>query len=264
MSGIPGMTELRSLSKAGLSQVTLIFSDDTDLYRARQLVSERLQQVSEELPPGLAPKLAPFATGLGEIFYYTVEYRPNVADKPASRRDQLMQLKWIQDYQIKPLLRQTPGIAEVNTSGGYEKVYTVEPDPERLLQSGISILDLANRIQENTRNAGGGWVELGGEQLTVRANSRLTHMEDLGTIPLKFAGNSKPLRVQDVASIGISTRFRTGASTVDGQEAVIGSAIMMAGGNSRVVATAVREKLLAIQAKLSSQFEIQTLYDRSD
>ena len=125
MSGIPGMIELRSLSKSGLSQVTMIFEDGTDLYRARQLVSERLQEAVEDLPPGLTPRLAPVATGLGEIFYYGVDYRAGATNKPATRREQLMALKLIQDYQIKPLLRQTRGIAEVNTSGGYDKVFEI-------------------------------------------------------------------------------------------------------------------------------------------
>ena len=264
MSGIPGMIELRSLSKSGLSQVTMIFKDGTDLYRARQLVSERLQQVGEDLPPGLTPKLAPIATGLGEIFYYGVDYRADATNKPATRREQLMELKLIQDYQIKPLLRQTPGIAEVNTSGGYQKVYVIQPDPARLMSAGISLTELADKLAENTRNAGGGLVEVGGEQITIRANSRVSSAEELALLPLKFGGGVKPLLVGDVASVGIGTSYRTGASTEMGEESLLGAAIMTAGENSRLVSRAVKAKLAEIQAKLPPDVEIHTLYDRSD
>jgi len=264
MSGIPGMIELRSLSKSGLSQVTMIFEDGTDLYRARQLVSERLQQVGEDLPPGLTPKLAPIATGLGEIFYYGLDYRADATNKPATRRDQLMALKLIQDYQIKPLLRQTKGIAEVNTSGGYEKVYVIQPDPARLMSAGLTLTELADKLAENTRNAGGGLVEIGGEQITIRANSRVTLAEELATLPLKFGGGVKPLLVGDVASVGIGTSYRAGASTEMGEESLLGAAIMTAGENSRLVSRAVGEKLKEIQAKLPPGVEIHTLYDRSD
>lgn len=264
MSGIPGMIELRSLSKSGLSQVTMIFKDGTDLYRARQLVSERLQQVGEDLPPGLTPKLAPIATGLGEIFYYGVDYRPDATNKPATRREQLMALKVIQDYQIKPLLRQTPGIAEVNTSGGYEKVYVIQPDPARLMSAGISLTELADKLAENTRNAGGGLVEVGGEQITIRANSRVNSAEELASLPLKFGGGVKPLLVSDVASVGIGISYRAGASTEMGEESLLGATIMTAGENSRLVSRAVKAKLAEIQAKLPPGVEVHTLYDRSE
>ena len=264
MSGIPGMVELRSLSKSGLSQVTMIFEDGTDLYRARQLVSERLQQVGEELPPGLTPKLAPIATGLGEIFYYGVDYQRDATNKPATRREQLMALKLIQDYQIKPLLRQTRGIAEVNTSGGYEKVYVIQPDPARLMSAGLTLTELSDKLAENMRNAGGGFVEIGGEQITIRANSRVTRAEELALLPLKFGGGVKPLLVGDVATVGIGTSFRTGASTENGEESLLGAAIMTAGENSRLVSIAVGAKLKEIQAKLPPGVEIRTLYDRSD
>ena len=264
MSGIPGMIELRSLSKSGLSQVTMIFEDGTDLYRARQLVSERLQQVTQDLPPGLTPKLAPIATGLGEIFYYGVDYAPGATNKPATRRDQLMALKLIQDYQIKPLLRQTPGVAEVNTSGGYEKMFVVQPDPARLLSVGMTLTELADKVAENTRNAGGGLVELGGEQITIRANSRITRADQLAELPLKFGAGIQPILVRDVATVGIGTSFRIGASTENGEESLLGAAIMTAGENSRLVSVAVGEKLKEIQAKLPPGVEIRTLYDRSE
>ncbi|MFO1460522.1 MAG: CusA/CzcA family heavy metal efflux RND transporter [Verrucomicrobiota bacterium] len=264
MSGIPRMTGFRSLSKPGLSQVTMIFEDGTDLYRARQLVSERLQQVKGALPPGLTPRLAPISTGLGEIFYYSVDYAPGATNRPASRRDQLMQLKLLQDYLIKPMLRQTPGIAEVNTSGGYEKVHLIQPDPDRLTQMGMTVRGLADRVAENTRNAGGGLVEIGGEQVNIRADTRAAKPEQLAAVPLKFAAGVKPVRVGDVATVGIGAGYRTGASTEMGEEALIGAAIMMAGGNSRIVSRAVAARLDEIRHKLPPGIEIRTLYDRSE
>ena len=141
MAGMPGMVELRSLSKFGLSQITMIFRDDVDIYRTRQLVTERLSGVLEALPPGLTPKLAPIATGLGEIYYYALEFTDGATNKPASRQEQLMALKLIQDYQVKPMLRITRGVAEVNTSGGYEKQIVIQPDPARLFSVGMSLSD---------------------------------------------------------------------------------------------------------------------------
>ena len=264
MAGLPGMVELRSLSKFGLSQVTMTFRDGVDLYRTRQLVAERLQGVLDELPPGLTPKLAPIATGLGEIFYYALEFTESATNKPASHREQLMALKLIQDYQIKPLLRATPGVAEVNTSGGYDKQIVIMPDPARLASAGMALSDLAERIGQNTHNAGGGMVEIGGEQIVIRANSRVATTEEIAKTPLKFGSGVKPLLVGDVATVGIGSAFRTGASTDQGEEALIGAAIMLAGENSRIVASGVREKLTEIQTKLPPGVMVRPLYDRAE
>jgi cobalt-zinc-cadmium resistance protein CzcA len=264
MGGIPGMVEFRSLSKSGLSQVTMIFEDGTDLYRARQLVTERLQQAAEDLPPGLTPKLAPIATGLGEIFYYVVDYRADAPNKPASRREQLMQLKLIHDYQIKPQLRQTRGVAEINVSGGYDKMFVIQPDPARLRSVGLSLPAFAAKIAENTRNAGGGIVDLGGEQVTLRANSRVTTTADILQLPLKFGGGAKAILVGDVAEVAIGSGYRTGASTEGGQEVLLGAAIMTAGGNSRLVSRALAERLREIQEKLPPGIAVHTVYDRSE
>ena len=264
MAGLPGMVELRSLSKFGLSQVTMTFEDGVDLYRTRQLVSERLSGAFDELPPGLTPKLAPIATGLGEIYYYTVEFTDSATNKPATRTEQLMALKLIQDYQIKPMLRATRGVAEVNTSGGYDKQIVVQPDPARLISAGMTLSDLAERVGENTRNAGGGQVEIGGEQIVIRANSRVTAPKEIEKIPLKFGGSVKPLLVGDVASVGIGHSFRTGASTCQGEEALVGAAIMLAGENSRLIARAVGAKLQEIQTKLPPGVRVRPLYDRGE
>ena len=264
MAGLPDMVELRSLSKFGLSQVTMTFRDGIDLYRVRQLVTERLSGVLDELPPGLAPKLAPVATGLGEIFYYSLDYTLDASHKPATREEQLMALAQIQEYQVKPLLRGTAGVAEVNTSGGYEKQIVIQPDPARLAASGLSLDQLAEIVEQNTLNAGGGYVEIGGEQLIVRATTRVTTLEEIASLPLKFTGAVKPMVLSEVATVGIGSGFRTGASTDDGREALVGAAIMLVGENSRLVAQAVREKLSEIQEKLPAGVAIRPLYDRSD
>ena len=263
MAGLPGMVELRSLSKFGLSQVTMVFEDEIDIYRTRQLVSERLASVVEEIPPGLTPKLAPIATGLGEIFYYSLDYRPEATNKPPTREEQLTTLKIIQDYTVKPLLRSTPGVAEVNTSGGYDRQILVFPKTARLLSVGMSVDEVAARIAENTENVGGGLVEIGGEQIVIRANSRVTNLDQIRKIPLKFGAGIAPLVVGDVAEVSLGHSFRTGASTVNAQEALIGAAIMLAGENSRLVARAVREKLQAIQQKLPPEIMLTPVYDRA-
>ena len=264
MAGLPGLVELRSLSKFGLSQVTMVFADGTDVFRTRQLVSERLQSVLDLLPPGFSPRLAPITTGLGEIYYFAVDFTAAATNKPASRVDQLRALKLIHDYQIKPLLRNTPGLAEVNLSGGYDKQIVISPDPARLLSVGMSFSEVAEKIAENTRNVGGGLVELGGEQIVIRANTRVTQLDQISTLPLRFGAGVQPILVRDVATVGIGSSYRTGASTHDGEEALVGAAIMLMGENSRLVARAVRDKLAEIQTKLPPGVRIEPLYDRAD
>jgi cobalt-zinc-cadmium resistance protein CzcA len=264
MAGLPGMIELRSLSKFGLSQIRMTFEDDVDVYRIRQLVSERLPVAVEKLPAGLQPRLAPISTALGEIFYYSVEFTPETPNKPPTRYEQLQSLKEIQEYVISPLLRATPGVAEVNTSGGYERQIVIMPDPARLASVGLSLEELVHAIGENTENVGGGLVEIGGEQIVIRANSRVSTTEEIAQLPLKFAGSAQPLLVQDVAQVGIGSGYRTGAATVNGDEGVVGGALMLAGGNSRIVARDVAAKLAHIQEKLPPGVEVRPLYNRSD
>jgi cobalt-zinc-cadmium resistance protein CzcA len=264
MAGLPDMVELRSLSKFGLSQVTMTFKDGVDLYRTRQLVTERLQGVLDDLPEGLSPKLAPIATGLGEIFYYSLDYTPDAKDKPATREQQLTALRQIQEYTVKPLLRGTPGVAEVNTSGGYERQLVIQPNPSKLAAAGLSLDKLAEIVSQNTLNAGGGYVEIGGEQLIVRAPTRVTTADEIARLPLKFGAGVRPILVSEVATVGIGSSYRTGASTHEGEEALVGAAIMLAGDNTRLVAQAVRTKLEQIQEKLPIGVSIKALYDRSD
>ena len=264
MAGLPEMVELRSLSKFGLSQITMTFKDGVDLYRTRQLATERLQSVLDELPTGLTPKLAPIATGLGEIFYYTLDYTAEAKDKPATREAQLMALWQIQEYTVKPLLRSTHGVAEVNRSGGYERELIIQPDPAKLAAAGLSLDALAKMVEQNTKNAGGGSIEIGGEQLIIRAPTRVTSAEEIAKLPLKFGAGVRPILLSDVATVGIGSSFRTGASTHEGQEALVGAAIMLAGENTRLVAQAVRAKLGEIQEKLPQGVSIKPVYDRSE
>ena len=264
MSGLPGLTELRSLSKFGLSQVTMTFQDGADIYRLRQLVTERLAHAQERLPAGIVPSLAPISTGLGEIVYYTVRYRADAADRPADRADQLRALRQLHDFTIKPLLRATPGLAEVNAIGGYERQIVIEPDPKKLADAGVSFDQLADVITRSTENAGGGLIELGAEAIVVRADTRVRTLDELANLPVKFIGAAQPLLVRDLASVGIGSAVRTGASTEDGEETVTGAAVMLAGENSRLVARAAVARLKEIQEKLPPGIELRVVYDRSD
>src|SRR6266540_101047 len=263
MAGLPGMEEMRSLTKFGLSQVTLNFTDGTDIYRARQLVAERLQGVLEQLPTGALPKLAPITTGLGEIFYYNVQYAANATNKPATELDQLIELTEIQKYIIKPMLRTIPGIAEINESGGYEKQFVIQPKPDALTQVNMTFSELADLVAQNAENSGGGIISRGGEQLTIRAVSRVTDEAEIENLPLKFGAAVKPLLVKDVAEVELGTKFRTGAATLNGKETVIGTTMMLAGQNSREVAQRVKARIKEIQSKLPEGVELNIQYDRS-
>jgi len=263
MAGIPGLTELRSLSKFGLSQINLIFEDGTDLFRSRQLVTERLQTVGDSLPKGLSPKLAPISTGLGEIYYYVVEFAPDATNKPAGREAQLMELKLIHDYLIKPRLRSTPGLAEVNASGGFEKQIAVQPDAEKLKSAGLSFSEIVAVIEENVENAGGSIIQLGGETVSVRAAGRVQTAAEIAELPLRFGARTTPLRIGDVAEVAIGKAVRTGTATYNGEEALLGAALMLTGENSRIVAKRVDDKLKEIQAKLPRGVQIVPVYDRT-
>ncbi len=263
LAGLPGVEEMRSLTKFGLSQITLQFSDTTDIFRARQLVAERLQTAMENLPKGTSPKLAPISTGLGEIFYYSVNYKADAKNLPATEQEQLLQLSEIQEYLIKPLLRTVKGIAEINGTGGYERQFVVQPKPEALERIGMTFSELAAIIAENVENAGGGIISRGGEQLTIRAVSRVNTVEDLANLPIKFGAAIKPMLVKDVAEVVTGVKFRTGAATLNGKETVIGTTLMLAGENSREVAERVKLRIAEIQTKLPEGVEIQAQYDRS-
>jgi cobalt-zinc-cadmium resistance protein CzcA len=263
LAGLPGVEEMRSITKFGLSQITLQFKDHTDIFRARQLVAERLQGALELLPKGVLPKLAPISTGLGEILYYSLNYRADAKAKPATELEQLIVLSELQEYVIKPRLRTVPGIAEINGTGGYQKQYVIQPKPEALIERNLTFSELAALVAQNVENAGGGIINRQGQQFTIRAISRVETIEDIANLPLKFGASAQPLRLKDVADVKLGTKFRTGAATLDGHETVIGTVMMLAGENSREVSLRVKARLAEIQAKLPEGVEIQTQYDRS-
>jgi heavy metal efflux system protein len=264
LGGVAGVTEMRSLSRFGLSQITLQFTDKTDVYRARQLVTERLQGASDSLPSGLTPKLIPITTGLGEVFYYSIDYSPDARNAPATREAQLMELWQIQEYIIKPQLRTVPGVAEVNAYGGYVKQIVVQPKIDKLRDAGLTVNDLARVVGENVENTGGGIVNAGNEQLVIRGVGRVISPQEIAELPVKFAAGVMPMRVKDLAEVQIGHAFRTGAATHGGQEAVVGVVMMLMGENSHAVAERVAEKVNEIQKRLPAGIVIEQEYNRKN
>jgi len=264
MQGLPGLVEMRSISRFGLSQVTLVFEDHADIFRARQLVTERMQNVQAQLPSETQPRLAPITTGLGEVFFYTLDYAAEATNKPATRYEQLLELRQIQEWVIKPLLRSSHGVAEINTSGGYEKQIVVLPQPAKMMDAGLSFDELASVIGENVENAGGGIVQRGGQQITIRSVGRVQTLDEIANLPIKFGARVLPMLVKDVADVGVGSNFRTGASTVNGQEGIVCWVLMLSGANSRVVAEKAEERLKEIRDKLPHGIEVRTVYNRSE
>ncbi len=253
MSGLPDVTEVRSLSRYGLSQVTVVFNDHVDIYFARQLVLERLQAAKEEIPAGFGnPTMGPIATGLGEIFLYIVE----------SEKYSPMELRTIQDWIIKPQLRTAAGVTEVNSVGGDVKQFQVLPDPNKLLAYGISLRELFEALAQNNANAGGSYLERREEQYLIRGVGLVQSLEDIQNIVVAIKENV-PVYVKDVAEVKVGPEIRTGAATRNGKETVLGTAIMLKGENSRVVSTQVREKLKEIQKTLPEGVRIENVYDRT-
>ena len=262
IAGLPGLEYTRSVSRYGLSQVTAVFKDGTDIYFARQLVNERLQQASGQLPPGVEPALGPIATGLGEIFMYTVEARPN-ARKPDGSRYTPEDLRTLQDWVIRPQLRTTPGVTEVNTIGGFERQYHVTPWPERLGSFGLAMSDVIAALEKNNGNVGAGYVEHFGEQYLVRVPGQASTVEDLRSVIVSYRGGI-PVRVADVADVSLGEELRTGAATENGREVVLGTVFMLMGENSRTVAKAAAERLEVAAKALPPGVEASPVYDRTN
>ncbi len=259
--GLPNLSYTRSLSRYGLSQVTVVFEEGTDIYFARNLINERLGAIKSALPPGLEPEMGPIATGLGEIFMYTVEALPGAAQADGSPLDATA-LREIQDWIIKPQLAQVPGVIEVNTIGGYDKQYHVTPSPQRLLEFGITVDELVSALRANNTNRGAGYIERNGQQLLVRSPGQLATIGDIEQVVIANR-DGVPVRVADVAEVAIGKELRTGAATRDGKETVMGTAMMLVGENSRAVAQAVAEKLEAIQPSLPDGVKVEAVYDRT-
>ncbi len=267
LSGIPRREEIRSLSKFGLSVVTVIFEEDTDIYWARQQVSERLAEARESIPEGYGePKLAPITTGLGEIYHFEVvgETRcaPGAPDTPECWS--LMELRSILDWVVSPQLRAVPGVVEVNAFGGEVKTYQVTIDPERLVAYGLGVGDVVRAIRDNNLNTGGGYIPFGSEQYVVRAEGLLQSLDDLGRIAIDDR-DAVPVYLRDVAELEFAPLLRQGAVTRDGdREAVAGIVLMLIGENSRTVARRVDSRVAEIARTLPDGVVIDTYYDRSD
>lgn len=261
MSGIPNLEQTRSISRYGLSQVTIIFKDGTDIYWARQLINQRLQEAKSALPDSIDPQMSPISTGLGEIYQWVIKAEPN-AKKADGSAYSAMDLREIQDWIIRPQLQRVQGVAEVNSIGGYNKTYVVSPDLTRLQQLQIPLTDLQDTLQNNNENRGAGFIEENGQQLTVRVPGMLTSIQDIQNVTVATK-NGLPIRVADVASVSIGHDLRTGGATYNGQETVLGIAMMMMGENSKTIAKAIDQKVQEIQRSLPQGVVIETVYDRS-
>lgn len=261
LAGLPGLDYTRSISRYGLSQVTVVFADGTDLYFARQQVGERLQQVRSQLPPGLDPDMGPIATGMGEIFMYTVEAGPQArkADgSPWSATD----LRTLQDWVVRPQLRNTPGVTEVNTIGGFARQIHITPDPARLVALGFTLHDVVGAVAANNRNVGAGYIERNGQQFLVRAPGQVADLKAIREIVLDRR-EGVPIRVRDVAEVGEGPELRNGAATQNGREVVLGTVFMLIGSNSREVAQASAARLAEANRSLPPGVVAHPVYDRT-
>jgi cobalt-zinc-cadmium resistance protein CzcA len=261
MSGLPDLEYTRSLSRYGLSQVTAVFEEGTDIYFARQLVAERLQSIKSRLPEGLEPTPGPIATGLGEIFMYTVSAAPD-ARKPDGTAYTPTDLRTVQDWIIKPQLLKAQGVTEVNAIGGYKKEYHVAPYPEKLLAYDLTLDDIVRALERNNLNVGAGYIEHNGEQWLIRSPGQIESLDDIRTITV-VRRDGVPVSIGEVADVLLGKELRTGAALLDGEEAVLGTAFMLMGENSRMVARAAAEKLIEINRSLPPGVTAMAVYDRT-
>lgn len=261
MAGLPSMEQTRSISRYGLSQVTIIFKDGTDIYWARQLINQRLQEAKSALPASVDPQMSPISTGLGEIYQWVIKAEPQ-AKKPDGSSYTAMDLREIQDWIVRPQLQRVPGVAEINSIGGYNKTYIVSPDLNRLQQLNLSLTTLQQALTDNNENRGAGFIEDNGQQLTVRVPGMLSSIQDIENVTLETK-SGLPIRVSDVAKISIGHDLRTGGATYNGEETVLGIAMMMMGENSKTVAQALDAKVAQIQTSLPAGVVLETVYNRS-
>ena len=285
LAGIPGLDYTRSISRNGFAQVTAVFEEDVDIYFARQQVAERLAQADESLPEGVDPQMGPVSTGLGEVLMWSVSYAPNataknprIGGRPGLQSDgsyltvdgerltdevaKLAYLRTIQDWVVRPQLRTVEGIAGIDSIGGYEKQFVVQPDPGRLAGYGISFSELADALERANISVGANFVERGGEAFLVRADARIRHIDEIARTTVANR-NGVPVTVGDVATVRIGGELRTGAASIDGRETVIGTALMLAGGNSRIVADAAAERLEEVSQSLPPGIVVTPVYNRS-
>jgi heavy metal efflux system protein len=283
LAGTPGLQYTRSLSRNGFAQITAVFSDKTDIYFARQQVGERLQGVAESLPAGVNPELGPIATGLGEVYMYTVrlQHREDDTHKPGepgqqpdgsyitpegerltTEAEKATYLRTAQDWIVTPLLKTVPGLAGIDSIGGYAKQFLVVPDVQKLASLGITLTELGTALERNNTSVGGGFVDRNGEGLAVRSDALLRNTAELGRTVIATRGGV-PITLDQVASVRAGQAIRMGSASENGTEVVVGTAIMRIGENSRLVATAVAEKLKAINASLPPDVVVQPVLDRT-
>lgn len=261
MAGLPKLEQTRSISRYGLSQVTIVFEEGTDIYFARQLVNERISQAKEKLPAGIVPQMGPTSTGLGEIFMWTVDAKQG-ALKADGTPYTPMDLREVQDWIIKPQLRNVPGVNEINTIGGYTKQYQVAPYVDRLIARGLSLGDLVAALESNNANVGAGYIEKSGEQYLIRVPGQVQNAEDIGNIVVSEK-SGVPVRVNDVADVILGSEPRNGAASQNGEEVVLGTVFMLNGENSRNVSAAVEQKLADINKTLPQGIVAETVYNRT-
>ena len=262
LAGLARLQYTRSISRYGLSQVTVVFEDGTDIYFARQQVAERLQQAAAQLPAGIEPTLGPVATGLGEIFMYTVEAEPGAKNADGEAWTPT-ELRTLQDWVVRPQLRHLKGVTEVNTVGGYVRQFHITPDPAKLLAYGLTMRDVLDAIARNNANVGAGYIERSGEQYLIRVPGQVADADGLREVVVATR-DGLPLRIRDVATVGEGSELRTGAATKNGQEVVLGTVFMLVGENSRAVAQRSAEKLKAIDATLPEGIRAHAVYDRTE
>ncbi|MDP5041213.1 MAG: CusA/CzcA family heavy metal efflux RND transporter [Paraglaciecola sp.] len=261
LAGLPDLSYTRSLSRYGLSQVTAVFDEGTDLYFARNLINTRLGAIKSQLPEGLEPEMGPIATGLGEIYMYTLRAKQNAMQKNGEPYN-AMALREIHDWIVKPQLALVKGITEVNAIGGYVKQYHVNPEPQLMLNFDISLSDIHRALARNNTNQGAGFVERNGQQILVRSQGQLQTISDIENVVIKRI-NTVPVAVKDIGSVAIGKELRTGAATQEGEETVLGTAMMLVGENSRAVAQSVAKKVKDIQSSLPDGIVIEPVYDRT-
>ena len=261
LAGLPYLLETRSLSRYGLSQVTVIFEEGTDIYFARQLINSRLQEVKEQLPVGIQPIMGPIATGLGEIFMWSLEWDESHL-RLKDPFEAAVELRTVQDWIIRPQLRTVPGVAEVNSIGGYVKQYQVAPDPEKLMAFNITFRDIVDALANNNANVGAGYLEHKGEQYLIRAPGQVVSEEEISKIVIG-THRGVPIHIHDVADVHIAKELRTGAATKNGRETVLGTVFMLKGENSRTVSLRVAEKMKEINSTLPEGIHATVVYDRT-
>ena len=263
MAGLPRLDYTRSLSRYGLSQVTVVFKDGTDIYFARQLIAERLQSLRTQLPAGLDPTMGPVSTGLGEIFMFTVEPEFATTRKPDGTAYTPTDLRELQDWVVRPQLRNLKGVTEVNTIGGFVKQFHVTPHPDRLVAHGLTLRDLMEALARNNTNVGAGYIERAGEQYLIRVPGQVTNLTEIGALVVAQR-SGQPIRVRDVAEVILGEELRTGAATENGREVVLGTVFMLIGENSREVSTRVAQKLVDVNRSLPPGVVATAVYDRTN